>query len=165
MPKAYKPILSKNDFYQNSQNTNYQRDQTTGELFLKSGSNVRTIITEQFKTATWVNYESSVTNTNAIVYTIPEGKILVLISIGTQVSFKAATFGESGAIFHSTGGNLIELYGNDTAGTSALSQVFPIPLVLDSLTFFRFISTATTIRATCFFFGYLIDKSEYYPAI
>ena len=59
--------------------------------------------------------------------------------------------------------HLIRIYGNDTAGTQALTQTFPNILVFYEGDEF-FARGATDARGTGTIIGYEVDLSEYNPA-
>lgn len=166
MPKAYKPVLSKSDVYQGSQNTQYARDQTTGDVFLKSGINQRCIVPEQFKTAVLKVVDNTAINDENNVYTVPQGKVMLVLGMSLQISTQAATFGNAGRL-KINGDGILRGYGSaDTVGVAyALSQNLSSFLVLvygDTVTVS---SQDTDLRATGSIFGYEIDESEYFPAV
>lgn len=165
MPKAYVPILSKEDVYQSSQDTNYARDQTTGQIFLKSGINQRCIVPEQFKTATMKVVDNTAVNAENNVYVVPQGKVMLVLGMTLQVSTQAATFGNAGRL-KINGNGILRGYGSAEATGCAygMTQNLSSFLVLvygDSVT----VSSADAdLRATGSIFGYEIDESEYFPA-
>ncbi len=165
MPKAvaYKPVTSQNDIYQASQTTNYQRDQTTGALFLKSGSNVRTIIQEQFKTATVQYNEGTTVAGSTSLYTVPAGKVFLLTSLALQISHDAGTLAVDGWL-RLGGVAVLKGYGAAVAGSYITSISFPVLIIIAAGTTIAVQTSAATVRATGSFFGYEINVSEYYPA-
>jgi len=164
MLKAYKPVLSTKDVYQTSQDTNYQRDQTTGALFLKSGSNVRTILTEQFKSGVFEYNDGTVVGGGSTVLrTVPAGKVLLLMSVSLQISHKAATFGLSGWIRFG-GVALLTGYGTDDAGAYGMAKTFTSFIAVPAGSTIAVQADNNLIRATGSYTGFLIDSSEYFPA-
>ena len=172
MAKAtiYKPILSKNDVYQESVNTNYQRDQTTGELFKTSGNNVRTIIPEQIKCENLIQKQLIVSNTSFDnLYIVPKGYVFILNYVTLQSSFNisaatitsvreckltlgnSSTIGISHTIFHVNGS--ISQFGFSDVITPSNT------LIYDQDARFKLTSD---INSSCSasISGYLIKKSD-----
>jgi len=161
--KVFKAPKSVNDNYQSARDTQYAKDQTTGKLYLTSGTNQRTIIPEQFKTAVFVGGEMDANNSRNTVYTVPAGKVLLLLGVTLQLSFQAASYGNQGQMYIA-GIETLSGVGSDVAGAYAMSQNLNSILVLNEGELIEVATANVKIKATGCFFGYLIDKSEYYPA-
>ena len=165
MPKAYKPVLSTKDVYQGSQNTNYARDQTTGQIFLKSGVNQRCVLPEQFKTAVFVLKDNTANNTSNTVYTVPTGRVFFLLGANLNYASDAAAFGNAAYLKIGSDGLLRGYGNNDAAGVSyGMSQNFASILVFPAGTVFSVSTSDVNVRATGCVFGYEINESEYFPA-
>lgn len=165
MPKAYVPVKSLADTYQSSQDTNYARDQTTGDLFLKSGINNRCIIPEQFKDATFILQDNTAINADNRVYIVPAGKVFLLLGANLQISTDAAALGNA-AYLKIGSAAILRGYGNGDASGCAygMSQNFASILVIDEATDIRVSTSDPNVRATGCVFGYEIPKSSYFPA-
>lgn len=126
---VFKPTVSANDLYQSSQSTTYVRDQTTGELKLISGMNVRTIIPEMFpgKASLIIGSDYNSGGGASTLYTVPTGKIMLLTGLSMQITYKASSFGNAGNL-RVAGSDLMTLFGNDVAGTCALN--FPLNAII-----------------------------------
>jgi len=171
MAKAvvFKPIgVALKDNYQGSVSTNYQRDQVTGELFKTSGSNVRTIIPEQFKTAKFINEDDSATNSDNDVYIVPAGKIFVMTFAFLNVccTNAVASLGSTGRLRYRIGGGAYKALLRFMApvGVSFSNNQGLTPsayMVFDELTEFNVSSSNAAVAATSTVMGYEIDKSEY----
>ena len=162
---AYKPVKSASDLYQTSQNTNYARDQTTGELFLKSGANVRTLLTEQFKTAFFEQDDGTAVDTLTTILTVPAGKTFLLIGASLQIStLNANTFNVKGRLRIGSRSILIG-YGSEIPGNGySISQNLNTIVPIAENTVIRVDSDSPNLRATASIFGYLINNAEYFPA-
>ena len=92
---AYKPILSKADIYQSSVQTNYVKDQTTGELFKTSGLNTRSSIQEQCPSAQLFGGTILISSPGGsqTYYTVPDGKILILMEMNVSFSYHGRSDG------------------------------------------------------------------------
>lgn len=159
-----KTIDVKKDIYQPIQKVNYVRDSTTGELFLKSGINQRSVIPEQFKTATFITGTNSVSNSTATIYQVPFGKIFFLISITNQISYNANTYGNS-AFLKINSSVIMRGYGAATAGAYVLGQNLNAIIILVGGDTITATTQSTDVTSTATIFGYLIEGSEYYPAL
>jgi len=137
-------------------------DPNTGLPLIKSGINVRTILPEQFKTATFIAKTNSANNGSSTIYTIPDGKVLLLTSICLQVSFQAASLGNGGQLTLD-GNTLLRGYGSDVSGAYAMNQSLPTLIVCSSSSVFAVDNSSAKVRHTGSIFGYLIDASEYKP--
>lgn len=170
MPKAFKPTNSIGDKYQGSEPTNYVRDQTTGQLVLKSGINQRCIVPEMFKTAEFILKDNTAVNTDNTVYTVPAGKVLLLLGANLNYSSQAATFGNAARLNFDIGGTITAIlrgYGDGSATGCAygMSQNFASILVLPEDTRIYVSSSSANVRATGCIFGFIISNSEYFPAV
>lgn len=162
---VFKPTESINDNYQGSISTQYARDQTTGQLFLKSGTNTRCIVPEMFKTAVFVGDSNWAENTTNTVYTVPDGKVLLLLGVTLQISSKAATYGNA-ATMDIDGVEVLRGFGNnDASGIAyAITQNLTSFIVLMEKKKIEVTTQTANMKATGGFFGYLIDRAEFYPA-
>ena len=169
---VYKPILdSKSDIYQNSVQTQYARDQTTGNLFLTSGTNTRCIIPEQFKSAKLIGASASAINTQTTIYTVPAGKIFILSSAQVSSTWHDAivnliTFGN---LRYHTGGvptTIIRTFGVwGLSGTTTISLNPSSILVFTAGYIFEVASNSAQLNCGGCLLGYEIDVAEYHPAI
>jgi hypothetical protein len=161
---AYKPIKSASDTYQTSVSTNYQKDQTTGELFKTSGNNVRTIIPEQFKSAKLIarnNYASNGYNT---IYTIPAGKVFILTSAAFWQNAAALTTGNSGqlrVVLGATTYPLVEIRGTAAASNISFPLTYSALMVFQENFKFEVGNATANLTTGASVLGYEIDSSEY----
>jgi hypothetical protein len=164
---AYKPVLSENDLYQSSVSTNYYKDQTTGKLFLSSGTNTRTIIPEQFKTAKLIGASASASNTTTSIYTIPAGKVFILTSaqVCTNWNNAIALLTNFGNLRYQNGGvpvSIIRTFACPAQAGSVSSNLNPSSiLVFDENFTFEVSSNSANMNCGGCILGYEIDKSEY----
>lgn len=161
---AYKPIKSAGDVYQGSVSTNYQKDQTTGELFKTSGMNVRTIIPEMYKTATIAGDFGDASASTDVFYTVPAGKVFIVLQIAATSSCEASSYGNNTHLyvtyknvdFHLSGG-----YGSTAGGIFAHSINTSSLMVLNAGDSFKLLTSNAKTKIWASVIGYLIDKSEY----
>lgn len=166
---AYKPVKSANDLYQSSVSTNYQRDQVTGELYKTSGSNVRTIIPEQFTSAKFICEDDSATNSDNDIYTVPAGKVFFLATANLDESNSSALagLGSTARLRYSTNGgvsykSLIRINGVPGSNFGKCLSIYPSALmVFDENTIFNVSSPNANLAAMGCVMGYEINKSEY----
>ncbi len=169
MPKAFKPTTSVGDKYQGSEPTNYVRDQTTGQLVLKSGFNTRCVLPEMFKSAEFILKDNTAINTDTTIYTVPAGKVLLLLGANLNYSSQAATFGNAARLNFDINGTITAIlrgYGDGSATGCAygMSQNFASILVIPEGVRIYVSSASVNVRATGCVFGYIINNSEYFPA-
>ena len=169
--KVFKPTISKNDIYQSSQSTQYKKDQTTGELFPTSGQNVKTIIPEMFKSAEFMIIDNSATSgTNHDIYAVGAGKIFILIGASLSTAWEAAhAIGDTGYLRITINGGvsydiMIRASGHGGAVGSSNFMFNPNVLMVFDETYTFNVRAITNCYATATIMGYLIDKSEYFPA-
>lgn len=152
-------IDGKNDSYQSSVTTTYAKDQTTGGLFLTSGTNVRTIIPEMFPSALFIGESNYANNADNNVYIVPTGKKLIVTGLFIQISYQAASYARQ-ANLTLDGAEMLRGYGSDVAGAYAMSVPLTALIVLNAGQEFRIVSDSLLIRAVGGFFGYLLDKDK-----
>jgi len=163
---AYKPVLSKSDVYQGSVSTNYQKDQTTGELFKTSGNNVKTIIPEMFASAQFISDFSDGSGAINDVYTVPAGKVFIILGISATTSFQASSYGNSGLVDYKSAAGVRKArlcggYGSDTAGSYTHNLSWASLLVMDSGEYIECGSSNAKVKVFCSVYGYEVKKSEY----
>lgn len=171
---VFKPLdVGLKDNYQGSVQTQYARDQTTGNLFLTSGTNTRTILTEQFKTSTFINEDDSATNSDNDIYIVPAGKVFIMTFAFLNVccTNAVASLGSTGRLRYSTNGGgsykaLLRFmapvgvsFSNNACLTPAAFMIFPENCI------FNVSSSNNAVAATATVMGYEISSSEYHPAI
>lgn len=163
--KAFTGIPSKNDIYQGSENSNYVRDQTTGQLVLKSGINTRCIIPEQFSSATLIIKDNTAINATGNIYTVPDGKVFLMLGANLNVSSQAATFGNA-AYLQLDSAPILRGYGSAevTGCAYGMTQNFAAIIAVPEKVVIAVRSANANVRATGCVFGYEIDSSEYFPA-
>jgi hypothetical protein len=129
MAKAivFKPSnVGKNDNYQTSSTTTYSKDQTTGELFKTSGTNVRTIIPEMFNATLAVGGNTIIAhNTTQTVYTVPAGYTLIISSLCLSASVVNGGGVGIGRVYLYLNGNIALNLIMDT--NNAIGTLNPMP--------------------------------------
>jgi len=165
---AYKPVKSANDLYQSSVATNYQRDQVTGELYKTSGSNVRTIIPEQFRSAILRFAEGSANNSFTKIYTVPAGKVFILASGSLSFGSKPAASFSSNARFNiskdggATYSTICRLVSADAVASCGNQVINPNALMVLDESWEIYVSTnSSNVQAYAQVQGYEINKSDY----
>jgi len=142
-------------------------DTLTGEKVVKSGLNVRSIITEQFKTASFNVASANAIDSTSNVVTIPDNKICLLVSANLCASSNATTSGNATLRYSTNGGgstNTILRVRTLAIGTATQALNTPVILVFPSGTIFEVVSDATTIICDGVVHYYLISPEEYLPA-
>lgn len=165
---AYKPFKSVNDTYQTSVSTNYQKDQTTGQLFKTSGDNVKTIIPEMYKSAVLVYGGTAIkNNTSAKAYTVPAGKVFILCWAQMSACWtNAAAYNDVAEFYADGGGTSLTTFfrvqpSPAVAGQETNTSTPTITMVYPEDCYFEVNSSDVTMYASGRVVGYEIDKSEY----
>lgn len=162
MARAYIGPNSSNDNYQSSVSTNYSRDQTTGQLFLTSGSNVRTIIPEMFKNAVLVMERDSEDGGTQNIYTVPAGYNFIMSVVSLSINWSSALVGTNNYGDVLINNNpLIRLYGCQAIHGALATNLTPSnQLVFRAGDVFEILSSSANLRAFGSIIGYIIPQSD-----
>ena len=165
---AYKPIKSQNDTYQTSVSTAYSKDQTTGELFKTSGTNVKTIIPEMYKSAVLKYGGTAIkNNASAKAYTVPAGKVFILCWAQMSSCWtNAAAYNDVAEFYADGGGAALTVFfrvqpSPGVAGQETNTTTPSITMVYPEGCYFEVNSSDTTMYCSGRVCGYEIDASEY----
>ena len=121
-----------------------------------------------YKTAVFTSQYETTANADENIYVVPSGKVFLLTGFSVNVTYKAGTFADLGEFYIEapTGwyNIMFESYGNDTAGTTSISQnINPIIPCIAGTSFDNY-SGSANVKISTAIWGYSIDACEYNPA-